>query len=100
MTTPVSDDGDDRDLPSVLLSPQEVAEFQRLMKEECGEDLDAPAAYLRATELVRLFRMLTQDQHEGESNVAPPHVPASEANVAGDMSSSTTAPEGIRIAYR
>ncbi len=86
------------DVPGQLLRPEEVAEFQRLMK-ECGEDLDASTAYLRATELVQLMRLLASKEgdvpQEGSAEKAEPEHEESE-----DPLVSSTAPTGVTIVYR
>jgi len=43
---------------SCPLSPEDVAEFREIVREETGADLSEPEACNRAIELVALFRML------------------------------------------
>lgn len=40
------------------LTPADVREFQIIMREECGVELDDAAAWERARELANLYRML------------------------------------------
>jgi hypothetical protein len=58
--------------PASLLTSADVAEFVTLMREECGETLDASTAYVRATELVRLMRDLVAPQEGTSSKNARP----------------------------
>lgn len=46
------------ELRAAPLSEEDIAEFRRIMKEESGQDLTEGEARLRATELVRLYRLL------------------------------------------
>ena len=45
-------------MPESGLTRVAVAEFQRLMREDCGVELTIEQAWSRATQLVTLYRML------------------------------------------
>lgn len=107
MTQPVSPTPD-RDIASpALLTPQEVAEFQRLMKEECGEVLDASQAYLRAKELIHLMRILAvrvEDEnpllHPKDDRPSPTAKPVATPASTPESSTTSTAPAGTMIVFQ
>lgn len=107
MTHPISPMSG-RDIPSpALLTPREVAEFQRLMKEECGEDLDASQAYLRATELIRLMRILAVREEDEDRLLYPKEEPRTPTKKpvatppsTPESSSTSTAPAGTTIVFQ
>jgi hypothetical protein len=59
------------------LAHPDVAEFQQIMRDECGVVLDDTEAWNRATELVTLYRTLLgpipeDPERAASSNMVPP----------------------------
>jgi hypothetical protein len=57
-TTPGSQSIEANSRPDFSLTQADVAEFQLIMRDECGVVLDDAKAWQRARELVNLYRML------------------------------------------
>ena len=55
------------------LTPADVEEFQAILREECGEALDLPEAWARATQVLSLFHYFLRHLAEsGQSGLELP----------------------------
>lgn len=60
------------EIPGVILTPADIAEFQQLVEAETGVKLDTVTAWTRATELIALVRMMIKPIPEDRERVVDP----------------------------